>query len=110
MIRAEYQRFMQTLQGQNATESLRKVANIISAHFGELLPLTTYQGQRIRKMVELCQANWDRTPTNIPPFLDPEVAPEVPLYRLKTMTVPMRQRSCHPNGLRGDQRALPRRT
>ena len=23
---------------------------------------------------------------------------------------PMRQRSCHPNGLRGDQRALPRRT
>jgi len=87
MIRAEYQRFMQTLQGHNATESVRKVANIVSAHLDEILPLTTYQGQRIRKMVELCQVNWDRTPTNIPPFLNQEAAPGVPLYRLKTMTV-----------------------
>lgn len=87
MIRAEYQRFMQTLQGQNATESVRKLANIVSAHLDELLPLSTHQGQRIRKMVELCWANWDRIPTNIPPFLDQEVAPEVPLSRLKTMTV-----------------------
>ncbi|MAR93441.1 MAG: chromosome segregation protein SMC [Oceanospirillaceae bacterium] len=87
MIRAEYQRFMQTLQGQNATESVRKVANIVSAHLDELLPLSTHQGQRIRKMVELCQTSWGRIPTNIPPFLDQEVAPEVPLSRLKTMTV-----------------------
>lgn len=87
MIRAEYQRFMQTLQGQNATESVRKVANVVSAHLDELLPLSTHQGQRIRKMVELCQASWGRIPTNIPPFLDQEVATEVTLSRLKTMTV-----------------------
>lgn len=87
MIRAEYQRFMQTLQGHNATGSVRKVANIVSANLDELLPLTTHQGQRIRKMVELCQANWDRIPTNIPPALVQEVAPEVPISRLKTMTV-----------------------
>ena len=68
MIRAEYQRFMQTLQGQNATDSVRKLANIVSAHFDELLPLTTHQGQRIRKMVELCQAHWGSTATNIPPI------------------------------------------
>jgi recombinational DNA repair ATPase RecF len=87
MIRAEYQRFMQTLQGQNATESVRKVANIVSANLDELLPLTTHQGQRIRKMVELCQANWDRIPTNIPPVLVQQVAPEIPISRLKTVTV-----------------------
>lgn len=87
MIRAEYLRFMQTLQGQNATDSVRKVANIVLAHLDELLPLTTYQGQRIRKMVELCQANWDRIPTNIPPALVQEVSHEVPISRLKTMTV-----------------------
>lgn len=87
MIRAEYLRFMQTLQGHNATESVRKVANIVSANLDELLPFTTHQGQRIRKMVELCQANWDRIPTNIPPALVQEVAPEVPISRLKTMTV-----------------------
>ena len=66
MIRAEYQRFMQTLQGQNATDSVRKLANIVSAHFDELLPLTTHQGQRIRKMVELCLLHWSSTATNIP--------------------------------------------
>lgn len=42
MIRAEYQRFMQTWQGQNATDAVRKIANIVSAHFDELLPLITH--------------------------------------------------------------------
>lgn len=87
MIRAEYQRFMQTLQGQNATEAVCKLANIVSAHFDELLPLTTHQGQRIRKMVELCQANWGSTSTNIPPLVEQEVTREVPLSRLKTLAV-----------------------
>lgn len=87
MIRAEYQRFMQTLQGQNATDSVRKLANIVSAHFDELLPLTTHQGQRIRKMVELCQAHWGSTATNIPPIVEQEVTQEVPISRLKTLAV-----------------------
>ncbi|VEE61437.1 ATPase involved in DNA repair [Shewanella putrefaciens] len=87
MIRSEYHRFMQTLQGQNTTDSVRKIANIVSAHFDELLPLTTHQGQRIRKVVELCQANWGNTLTNILPLAEPEVLQEVPLSRLKTLTV-----------------------
>ena len=87
MIRAEYQRFMQTLQDQNATDSVRKVANIVSAHLDELLPLTTHQGQRIRKMVELCQTHWGSTAINIPPLEEQEVPQEVPLSRLKTLEV-----------------------
>lgn len=87
MIRAEYQRFMQTLQGQNATDSVRKVANIVSAHFDELLPLTTHQGQRIRKMVDLCQTYWGSTATSIPSLVEQEVTQEVPLSRLKSLTV-----------------------
>tara|TARA_Y100000588_G_scaffold96119_1_gene104183 strand:- start:390 stop:3008 length:2619 start_codon:yes stop_codon:yes gene_type:complete len=87
MIRAEYQRFMQTLQDQNATDSVRKVANIVSAHFDELLPLSTHQGRRIRKMVELCQVNWNNAATNIPPLVQQEVTQVVPLSRLKTLEV-----------------------
>lgn len=87
MIRAEYQRFMQTLHGQNATDSVRKLANIVSAHFDELLPLTTHQGQRIRKMVELCQTYWGSTATSIPPLVEQEVTQEVPLSRLISLTV-----------------------
>ncbi|MGO2233982.1 MAG: AAA family ATPase [Marinomonas sp.] len=87
MIRAEYQRFMQTLHGQNATDTVRKLANIVSAHFDELLPLTTHQGQRIRKMVELCQTYWGSTATSIPPLVEQEVTQEVLLSRLKSLTV-----------------------
>lgn len=87
MIRAEYQRFMQTLQGLNATDSVRKVANIVSAHFDELLPLTTHQGQRIRKMVEICQTNWGSIATTIPPMVAQEVTQVVPLSRLKNLAV-----------------------
>lgn len=87
MIRSEYLRFMQTLQGQNATDSVRKIANIVSAHFDELLPLTTHQGQRIRKIVDLCQANWGRTATNIPQLVEQEVTQEVRLSRLKSLAV-----------------------
>ncbi|KZZ45440.1 hypothetical protein A3759_30595 [Thalassolituus sp. HI0120] len=83
MIRAEYQRFMQTLQGPNATEAMRKVANIVSAHLDELMPLTTHQGQRICKMVELCQANWNSISTNIPPLVEQNIEPAVSLSRLK---------------------------
>lgn len=87
MIRAEYQRFMQTLQGLNATDSVRKIANIVSAHFDELLPLTTHQGQRIRKMVELCQSNWGSMATNILPLVEREITQAVPLSRLKSLAV-----------------------
>ena len=87
MIRAEYQRFMQTLHGQNTTDSVRKLANIVSAHFDELLPLTTHQGQRIRKVVELCQTYWGSTATSIPPLVEQEVTQEVPISRLKSLAV-----------------------
>ena len=87
MIKAEYQRFLQTLQSENATEAVRKMANIVSAHFDELQPLTTYQGQRIRKVVELCQANWHSTATIIPPIEEQEATQGAQLLRLKTLTV-----------------------
>lgn len=87
MIRAEYHRFMQTLEGKNAKDSVRKIANIVSAHIDELVPLTTHQGQRIRKIVELAQASWDRIPTDIPPIPNQEAVEAIQLSRLKSMTV-----------------------
>jgi energy-coupling factor transporter ATP-binding protein EcfA2 len=87
MIHAEYMRFMQTLHSPNTSDSVRKIANIVSANLENLIPLGTHQGQRIRKLVELSQVNWDRTPTNIPPIPEQEVAPAIQLSRLKTLTV-----------------------
>jgi DNA repair exonuclease SbcCD ATPase subunit len=87
MIRSEYQRFMQTLQGHNSTDPVRKIANIISAHLDEIIPLGTHQGHRIKKIVQLSHANWAQAPTQIAPTLGNNVEQAVRLASLKTMTV-----------------------
>lgn len=59
MIRAEFQRFLQTLNNETTSEGVRKIANLVLENLDELVPLTTYQGQRVRQMVALAQANWE---------------------------------------------------
>jgi len=67
MILAEYRRFLQTLANAGS-QDLRKVANLVLEHWNDLLPLTTAQGQRVKKLVELAQANWETTIANIQPI------------------------------------------
>ena len=67
MILAEYRRFLQTLANAGS-QDLRKVANLVLAHWNDLLPLTTAQGQRVKKLVELAQANWETISANIQPI------------------------------------------
>jgi recombinational DNA repair ATPase RecF len=87
MIRSEYQRFIQTLQGHNSTDPVRKIANIVSAHLDEIIPLGTHQGHRIKKIVQLSHANWAQARTQIAPTLGNNVEQAVRLASLKTMTV-----------------------
>ena len=51
MIKAEYLRFLQTLNG--APEAVRKIAKLIASHLDVLAPLSTYQGQRVKQLVTL---------------------------------------------------------
>ena len=41
MIRAEFQRFLQTLNNGTSSEGVRKIANLVLDHLNELVPLTT---------------------------------------------------------------------
>ncbi|WP_419778272.1 AAA family ATPase [Maridesulfovibrio sp.] len=59
MIRAEYQRFMQTLTDNSVSEEVRKIANLVLSNLETLIPLSTARGQRVKKIVELAQLNWD---------------------------------------------------
>jgi len=72
MIRTEYLRFLQTLHASNASENVRKVANLVLANLEELIPLTTGKGQRIKKMVELAQKSWVSTSSDIEPLPEPK--------------------------------------
>ena len=49
MINEEYLRFLQTLTETQIPEGVSKIANLVLEHLEVLQPLTTYQGQRIKK-------------------------------------------------------------
>ncbi|MBI9113006.1 AAA family ATPase [Maridesulfovibrio ferrireducens] len=58
MIRAEYQRFMQTLADNSVFDDVCKIANLVLLNLDVLIPFSTARGQRIKKIVELAQLNW----------------------------------------------------
>jgi DNA sulfur modification protein DndD len=68
MIRTEYLRFLQTLNDAGVAAGVRKIANLVLDHFDTLNPLSTSQGQRIKKMVQLAQTNWASISADIQPI------------------------------------------
>ena len=85
MIKAEYYRFLQTLN--SAPEAVRKVAKLIAAHLDNLVPLSTYQGQRIKRIVALAQANWEAISPEIQPVPESREEKLATFSQLKRMTV-----------------------
>lgn len=68
MIRAEYLRFLQTLNEGSVTDDERKLANLIIQSLDDLIPLGTHQAQRIRAVVQLAQNNWNDLSAKIQPL------------------------------------------
>jgi len=87
MIQAEYLRFLQTLNNDSTPEGVRKIANLALAHLDDLIPLTTYQGQRVRKMVALLQSNWETTSAEIQPLPENIEEQQSKITQLKSMSV-----------------------
>jgi len=65
MIRNEYARFMQTLSAPSATDDVRKLANLFLDKLNIIQPLGTNQGQRVKKITQLAQAEWKTLPIDI---------------------------------------------
>ncbi|MDQ8209370.1 AAA family ATPase [Coraliomargarita sp. SDUM461003] len=87
MIQSEYIRFLQTLIGDETPSEVRKVANLVLAHLETLIPLSTSQGQRIKKLVELAQANWTTTSAGIEPAPEQTTSQTCPFTQLKSISV-----------------------
>lgn len=87
MIHAEYQRFLQTLNNRTVSEGVRKIANLVLRHLDELMPLTTHQGQRVKQMVALAQANWDTLSVEIQPVPHGTEQHSSPITQIKSMSV-----------------------
>lgn len=65
MIKNEYLRFLQTLNAEGVSAGVRKVANLVFAHFEELYPLGTSQGKRVKKVASLASNQWINLPDAI---------------------------------------------
>lgn len=86
MILAEYRRFLQTLANAGS-QDLRKVANLVLEHWNDLLPLTTAQGQRVKKLVELAPANWESISADIQPITVQVAVTTNAIRQLKSLRV-----------------------
>lgn len=87
MIKNEYLRFLQTLTADGSTTDVRKIANLVLSHLDALIPLSTAQGQRIKKIVELAQANWTTTCADIQSAPQQSATQNCPFTQLKSLSV-----------------------
>lgn len=87
MIRAEYLRFLQTLNSDSVPSDVRKIANLGIEHLDALIPLSSSHGQRIKKVVELAQANWATISADIQPLTEQTTEQTCPITQLKSLSV-----------------------
>lgn len=87
MVEAEYFRFLQTLNSPVVPASVRKVANLVKANLNELKPLSTHQGQRIRRVATLSQENWEALSSEIHTYAESHVEQAAAFAQLKRLEV-----------------------
>lgn len=87
MIRTEYLRFLQTLTDITISDDVRKIANLVLNHLDTLIPLSSAQGQRVKRIVELAQLQWETLVPIIQPVLEQEIQPDAAITQLKSIKV-----------------------
>lgn len=87
MIKEEYLRFLQSLINNDISSDVVKIANLVLQNIDILVPLSTSQGQRIKKTVELAQTNWNSTSSKIQPLGKLEEEHFCPITQIKSLMV-----------------------
>lgn len=87
MIYTEYIRFLETLNDEKVSGDIRKIGNIVLNNLETLIPLTTTRGQRIKKVVELAQENWDSICSSIQTTQEQVTEQTYPLKKIKSLSV-----------------------
>lgn len=85
MIHDEYLRFLKSLEGSE--ENIIKVANLVSDNLDELAGLSTRNGQRAKRFVELAQNSWDALSTELIVEDEDETDAESAIEMLSELTV-----------------------
>lgn len=87
MIKREFIQFMQTLNVGSISDDVRKIANLVLKNLEILIPIGTVRGRRIKKIVELAQANWKTISSDIQPLESHATEQNYPFCRIKSLSV-----------------------
>lgn len=85
MIQDEYFRFLKSLEGSE--ENIIKVANLVCDNLDELASLSTRNGQRARRFVELAQNSWETLSTDLIVENEDETNADSAIEMLSELTV-----------------------
>ncbi|WP_165729537.1 MULTISPECIES: AAA family ATPase [unclassified Pseudoalteromonas] len=87
MIQSEFQRFLQTLLSSPSSASVHKFANLVLKNLDEIVPLSTYQGQRVKHVAKLAQKEWASLSQDIPTNLEDVESDVASFTLLKELSV-----------------------
>ena len=87
MIQSEFQRFLQTLLSSPSSASVHKFANLVLKNLDEIVPLSTYQGQRVKHVAKLAQKEWASVSQDIPTNLEDVESDVASFTLLKELSV-----------------------
>lgn len=87
MIQSEFQRFLQTLLSSPSSASVHKFANLVLKNLDEIVPLSTYQGQRVKHVAKLAQKEWASLSQDIPTNLEDVESDVASFTLLKKLSV-----------------------
>ncbi|TMN99319.1 AAA family ATPase [Pseudoalteromonas sp. S558] len=87
MIQSEFQRFLQTLLSSPSSASVHKFANLVLKNLDEIVPLSTYQGQRVKHVAKLAQKEWASISQDIPTNLEDVESDVASFTLLKELSV-----------------------
>lgn len=87
MIRAEYLRFLQTLDLESIAADEIKIANLVLVNLECLVPLSTNKGQRLKAVVSIAQTEWNTLSSEIQTLPENLVVHKSPITQLKSLKV-----------------------
>lgn len=88
MITNEFLRFIETLrEDERASADERRIANLVHDHLDEIIPLGTAAGRRVRRITELCPADFDQVSADLSRTGAEANVPETDMRSLASITV-----------------------
>jgi energy-coupling factor transporter ATP-binding protein EcfA2 len=86
-VQKEYERFLAWLRSQATTPDTRRLANLVLAHFDDLLPLGTGASARSKCLLQQAQKNFDALPDELPLNREESTSDEIPWRRLRRLEI-----------------------